>query len=112
MQRQPFLRAALSVAALACAGLAQAQGTAWVSSEKDHALTLVDLKTQAVTGTVATCKRPRHLQLLPDGKTLAVACAESGQADLIDVATRKSQRRVSLDQVINPSRRQTTSHSQ
>jgi len=75
---------------------AYAQGVAWVSSEKDHALTLVDLKTQAVTGTVATCKRPRHMQLTPDGRLLAVACGESAQADFIDLATRKSVRKLPL----------------
>lgn len=93
--RCPFALS-LALAVLAAAGPAQAQGTAWVSSEKDHALTLVDLKAQAVTGTVPTCKRPRHLQFTPDGKQLAVACGESAQADFIDLATRKSVRKVGL----------------
>jgi len=75
---------------------AAAQGVAFVSSEKDHALTVIDLATQAVTGTVATCKRPRHMQLAPDGKTLMVACSESNAADVIDLATRKSLRQVPL----------------
>jgi PQQ-dependent catabolism-associated beta-propeller protein len=81
---------------LCVAGPGWAQGTAFVSSEKDHALTVVDLKTMAVTGTIATCKRPRHMQLMPGGKQLVVACAESNAADIIDVATRKSLRRLSL----------------
>ena len=64
----------LSLAALAALSAtttlpARAQ-TAFVSSEKDHKLTVVDLKTQAVTGTIATCKRPRHMVLMPDGRTL------------------------------------------
>ena len=84
------------LAALLAATAAQAQGTAWVSSEKDHAITLVDLKTQAVTGTVATCQRPRHMQTTPDGKTLVVACGDAGQADVIDLANRKSLRRIKL----------------
>jgi DNA-binding beta-propeller fold protein YncE len=75
---------------------AMAQGTAYVSSEKDHAITVLDLTAQAVTGTIATCKRPRHLQLTPDGKQLLVACSESNQADVIDLATRKSLRRFAL----------------
>ncbi len=82
--------------ALALSAPARAQGVAYVSSEKDHALTVIDLKTQAVTGTVPTCKRPRHMQLTPDGKQLAVACGESAQADFIDLATRKSARKVGL----------------
>src|SRR3990167_5973845 len=68
----------------------QAQGVAYVSSEKDNALTIVDLKTLAVTGTLATCKRPRHLQRSADGQQMLVACTDSNQADLIDLATRKS----------------------
>ena len=83
--------------ALATAGTAaQAQGVALVSSEKDHALTILDLKTQAVTGTIATCKRPRHMRKTVDGKQLLVACGDSGQADVIDLATRKSVRKIAL----------------
>ncbi|MBL8330371.1 MAG: PQQ-dependent catabolism-associated beta-propeller protein [Rubrivivax sp.] len=75
-----------------------AQGLALVSSEKDHALTILDLKTQAVTGVIATCKRPRHMQLTPDRRQILVACGDSGEADVIDVATRQSLRRVKLGQ--------------
>ena len=67
-----------------------------VSSEKDNALTIVDAATLAVQGTLATCKRPRHMQLTPDGKKLLVACSESHAADVIDVATRKSVGRLPL----------------
>jgi PQQ-dependent catabolism-associated beta-propeller protein len=89
--------AAATLAALCAAPLpAVAQGMAWVSSEKDHAITLVDLKTLAVAGIVATCKRPRHMQLAPDGKRLFVACGESNAADVIDIASRKSLARVPL----------------
>ncbi|NDY90788.1 PQQ-dependent catabolism-associated beta-propeller protein [Ideonella livida] len=78
------------------AAAAQAGPVAWVSSEKDAALTLVDLDTLAVTGTVATCKRPRHMRLTPDGRQLMVACGDSQQADVIDLASRKSVGRVPL----------------
>jgi PQQ-dependent catabolism-associated beta-propeller protein len=88
--------AAAALLAFAAAPPALAQGVAWISSEKDHALTLLDLKTQAVVGTVPTCKRPRHLQLTPDGKQLAVSCGESAEADFIDLASRKSARRVPI----------------
>ena len=69
---------------------------AFVSSEKDHALTMIDMTSMAVTGTLPTCKRPRHLQITPDGKQLMVACGESNNADVIDLATRKSVRRLPL----------------
>jgi len=77
------------------AGTAQAQGLAYVSSEKDDALTVIDLATLAVKGTIATCKRGRHLQLTPDRKLL-VACTDSNVADLIDPASGKSLRRIPL----------------
>jgi PQQ-dependent catabolism-associated beta-propeller protein len=90
-----FTWSALAAAAFLLSSLAQAQ-VAYVSSEKDHKLTIVDLKTQAVTGTVATCKRPRHMVITPDGKQLMVACGDSGQADVIDLATRKSVKKIGL----------------
>jgi PQQ-dependent catabolism-associated beta-propeller protein len=74
---------------------ASAQGTAYVSSEKDDALTMIDLATLAVKGTVPTCKRSRHIQLTPDRKIM-VACTDSNVADLIDPATGKSLRRIPL----------------
>ena len=79
-----------------CSGLAAAQGVAFVSSEKDHALSIIDLATLSVTGTIPTCKRPRHLQLSADKKQLMVACGESNVADIIDLATRKSVRHLPL----------------
>ena len=82
-------------AALLFTGAVRAQGTAYVSSEKDDALTMIDLATLTVKGTIPTCKRGRHLQLTPDRK-LMLACTESGVADLIDPATNKSVRRVPL----------------
>lgn len=92
----PLRRLAVGAALVLSISAASAQGTAWVSSEKDHALTLVDLKTMAVAGTVATCKRPRHMRLTPDGRQLMVACGDAQQADVIDLATRKSVRRIPL----------------
>jgi PQQ-dependent catabolism-associated beta-propeller protein len=78
-----------------CSPFALAQGTAYVSSEKDDALTVIDLATLTVKGTIATCKRGRHLQTTPDGKLL-LACTDSNAADLIDPATGKSLRRIPL----------------
>jgi PQQ-dependent catabolism-associated beta-propeller protein len=86
---------ALTFAALTLAGAAHA-GTAYVSSEKDDALTLIDTDKLAVKGTIATCKRARHVQLIPGGKQLMVACTDSNEADVIDLATGKSVKRVPL----------------
>ena len=68
----PLLRRAALAAALSTAVLAQAQGVAYVSSEKDDALAIVDLKTLSVTGTLPSCKRPRHLQRIGDGSRMLV----------------------------------------
>ena len=89
--RHTFIACALALAGSA----ALAQGTAYVSSEKDNSLTLIDLTTLAVKGTIATCKRARHVQLTPDAKIM-VACTDSNAADIIDPATAKSLRRIPL----------------
>ncbi len=86
--------AALILALLAAQAIAAP--LVFVSSEKDDALTIVDAATLTVQGTLATCKRPRHLQRTPDGKRLLVACGESHAADIIDLATRKSVGRLPL----------------
>lgn len=90
--RTPLLVASLM---LATAAPCLAAGTAYVSSEKDDAITLIDLASMSVKGTIPTCKRGRHIQLTPDRKVL-VACTESNAADLIDPATGKSLRRIPL----------------
>ncbi|MFG5407540.1 PQQ-dependent catabolism-associated beta-propeller protein [Piscinibacter sakaiensis] len=69
---------------------------AFVTSEKDHTITVVDVRTLTVAGTIATCKRPRHIQPLPGGARVLVACSDSGQGDVIDLASRKSVGRVPL----------------
>lgn len=93
----PGSRLAIALALTVLAGQALAQGTAYVSSEKDNSLTLIDLGTLGVKGTIATCKRARHVQLTPDGKVM-VACTDSNAADVIDPASGKSLRRIPLGQ--------------
>ena len=85
----------LGAALAAAAAHVMAQGTAYVSSEKDNALTMIDLATMTVKGTVPTCKRGRHVQMTGDGKIM-VACTDSNVADVIDPATGKSLRRIPL----------------
>ena len=70
-------------------------GTVYVTSEKDDAVTMIDTATLAVKGTIPTCKRGRHIQLMPDGKIM-LACSDSSQADIIDPATNKSVKRIPL----------------
>jgi PQQ-dependent catabolism-associated beta-propeller protein len=87
---RPLLLATVFAAALIVQVQAQAQGMAWVSSEKDNTLTLIDTTTLTVAATLPTCKRPRHIQFAPDGKRLFVSCTDSNAADIIDPAARKS----------------------
>ncbi|MCA0174966.1 MAG: PQQ-dependent catabolism-associated beta-propeller protein [Proteobacteria bacterium] len=91
------MRKLLPLALLALTTLpAHAQGVAWVTSEKDDAITLIDMDKLAVIGVVPTCKRPRHIAVLPGGKRLMTACGDSHQGDVIDIATRKSVARVPM----------------
>jgi PQQ-dependent catabolism-associated beta-propeller protein len=89
------LGCALVLLLAAASSAAMAQGTAYVSSEKDNALTLIDLATLTVKGTIATCKRARHVQLTPE-RQIMVACTDSNEADVIDPASGKSVRRIPL----------------
>jgi PQQ-dependent catabolism-associated beta-propeller protein len=96
----PHFLSMASRAALACLLCAAplgavAQGTAYVTSEKDNALTLVDTASLAVKGTMPTCKRARHIQRAADGMLL-VACTDSNQADVIDPKAGRSVRRIPL----------------
>lgn len=88
--------AAVLLAAVAGPAAAEDTGLAYVSSEKDNAIAMIDTKTLAVVGTIPTCKRPRHMQLLAGGAQMVVACGDSNEADVIDLATRKSVARVPL----------------
>ncbi len=90
-----FPKTLLGIALCASGAAAMAQGTAYVSSEKDDALTLIDTATLAVKGTLPTCKRGRHVQRMPDGNIM-VACTDSNAADVIDPASGKSLRRIPL----------------
>jgi PQQ-dependent catabolism-associated beta-propeller protein len=93
--KKPSLVFAIFFAA-SLSGAASAQSIALVSSEKDNALTVVNLKDLTVQGTISTCKRPRHMQLTPDRKQVLVACGGDNAADVIDLATRKSVGRIPL----------------
>ena len=70
--------------ALGTPAAAVAESVALVSSEKDNTITVISLKDQKVEGTIATCKRPRHMQITPDRKQLMVACSGDNAADVID----------------------------
>ena len=61
-------------------------GYLFVSSEKDHAITVLDGKTYGVVKQIRTAARPRHLAFNPDRSRLYAACGEGNAIDIIDVA--------------------------
>jgi PQQ-dependent catabolism-associated beta-propeller protein len=69
---------------------AKADALAYVTSEKDNAVAVLGLADMKVQATIATCKRPRHIQRSIDGRLLLVSCGDDSGADMIDIATRKS----------------------
>ena len=79
--------AAAAAAMLAVTPATQAAGTGYlfVSSEKDHAITVLDGKTYGVVKQIRTAARPRHLAFSPDRTRLYAACGEGNAIDIIDV---------------------------
>ena len=80
--------AGVAAAMLAVGPATQAAGTGYlfVSSEKDHAITVLDGKTYEVVKQIRTAARPRHLAFNPDRSRLYAACGEGNAIDIIDVA--------------------------
>lgn len=64
-------------------------GQVFISSEKDNGLVVLDAARAEVTGAIALCKRPRHMQLTPDRKQLLVACSDEHRIVVWDIATKK-----------------------
>ena len=80
--------AGVAGAMLAVTPATQAAGTGYlfVSSEKDHAITVLYGKTYEVVKRIRTAARPRHLAFNPDHTRLYAACGEGNAIDIIDVA--------------------------
>ena len=80
--------AAATIAMLAVGPATEAAGTGYlfVSSEKDHAITVLDGETYEEVKQIRTAARPRHLAFSPDRRRLYAACGEGNAIDIIDVA--------------------------
>ena len=83
--------AAVAAAMLAMAPATRAAGTGYlfVSSEKDHAITVLDGETYEVVKQIRTAARPRHLAFSPDRSRLYAACGDGNAIDIIDVAAQE-----------------------
>ncbi|NKC11860.1 MAG: beta-propeller fold lactonase family protein [Gammaproteobacteria bacterium] len=89
MASKPLTTTALFSAALlsATAALAKDTGHLFISSEKDHAIRVLDGKTFKTIKDIRTAARPRHLQFNPDKTLIYAACGDGNAIDVIDVAT-------------------------
>lgn len=65
---------------------ANAEGTVYVSSEKDHRIVLFDADTYKKKGFIETGDRPRAIAFSPDGGFLYVATGDSDVIEVIDIA--------------------------
>lgn len=84
-----LLSALFALGLTICAPLAAAKnsGYLFVSSEKDHAVTVLDGKTFQVVKQIRTAARPRHMAFSPDRTQIYVACGDGDAIDIIDIAT-------------------------
>ena len=89
------MRASLTVlgtallSAIAPAGWAAGTGYLFVSSEKDHAISVLDGESYELVEQIRTAARPRHLAFNPDRTRLYAACGDGNAVDIIDVASLK-----------------------
>ena len=71
----------------------------WVSSLKDDAMYIYDVKAKKVTGHVSTGEGPNWIVFSPDGKYACISNAESNDVSIIDVKTRREVTRVKVGNV-------------
>ena len=69
------------------AGWAAGTGYLFVSSEKDHAISVLDGETYALVKQIRTAARPRHLAFNPERTRLYAACGDGNAIDIIDVGS-------------------------
>ena len=77
--------AAASMLVMAPATWAAGTGYLFVSTEKDHAITVLDGQSYEVVKEIRTAARPRHLAFNPDRSRLFAACGDGNAIDIIDV---------------------------
>ena len=80
---------AAAVIAFAPATWAAGTGYLFVSSEKDHAISVLDGTSYEIVKQIRTEARPRHLQFNPDRSRIYAACGEGNAIDIIDVASQE-----------------------
>lgn len=92
MKRQMLLSTGLATLAglmLADALPAEASPRAFVTNERDHTMSVVDMSTLKVTNTIKTGRRPRGIIASPDGKLIYVCASDDNRVEVYDAATLK-----------------------
>src|SRR5580704_9642121 len=68
----------------------------WVSSLKDDAMYIYDVKAKKITGRVSTGEGPNWIVFTPDGKYACISNAETDDVSIIDAKTRREVIRVKV----------------
>jgi YVTN family beta-propeller protein len=71
----------------------------WVSSLKDDAMYIYDVKAKKITGRVSTGQGPNWIVFSPEGKYACISNAETDDVSIIDVKTRNEVTRVKVGKV-------------
>ncbi len=71
----------------------------WVSSLKDDAMYIYDVKAKKITGRVNTGEGPNWIVFTPDGKYACISNAETDDVSIIDAKTRREITRVKVGKV-------------
>ena len=74
-------------------------GELWVSSLKDDAMYIYDVKAKRVTGRVSTGEGPNWIVFTPDGKYACISNADTDDVSIIDAKSRREVTRVKVGRV-------------
>jgi YVTN family beta-propeller protein len=74
-------------------------GELWVSSLKDDAMYIYDVKAKRVTGRVSTGEGPNWIVFTPDGKYACISNADTDDVSIIDAKSRHEVTRVKVGRV-------------
>ncbi|WAC26967.1 YVTN family beta-propeller repeat protein [Ancylobacter sp. SL191] len=90
MKRHLMLSAGLALAGILMADAVPALAErAFISNERDHTMTVLDMKTLKVIETVKTGRRPRGITASPDGKLIYVCASDDNRVEVYDAQTLK-----------------------
>jgi len=71
----------------------------WVSSLKDDAMYIYDVKAKKITGRISTGEGPNWIVFTPDGKYACISNAETDDVSIIDAKSRREVTRVKVGKV-------------